>query len=250
MNKQITNAFTVDVEDYFQVSAFEKIINREQWDGQEYRVEKNTERLLSMFDEYGVKVTFFVLGWVAERSPGLIRKIVEQGHELASHGYEHIRVTNQNREQFRQDVIRTKGILEEISGQRIKGYRATSYSINKENLWAYEVLQETGHLYSSSIYPIKHDLYGIPDAPRFPFRFEQSGIVEIPVTTVRFFGRNFPSGGGGFFRLFPYGLSKYLVKRVNHHDHKPGMFYCHPWEIDPAQPKQSNLPARTRFRRR
>lgn len=248
MNESITNAFTVDVEDYFQVSAFERAVAREQWGRQQYRVEQNTDRLLSVFDEYGVKVTFFVLGWVAERSPSLIRKMVDMGHELASHGYEHTRVTNQDRHSFREDVIKTKGILEDLSGQVVKGYRAASYSINRQNLWAHDILQETGHIYSSSIYPIRHDLYGIPDAPRFSSRYSEKGIVEIPVTTVRILGKNYPSGGGGFFRLFPYPLSRYLIRCVNGNDKKPAIFYCHPWEIDPEQPRQANISAKTRFR--
>jgi len=242
------NAMSVDVEDYFQVSAFENNISRSDWDKIECRVQKNTENILNIFDEHDVKATFFVLGWVAERYPELVKSIVQGGHELASHGYNHTRVIHQTPDEFRQDVDKTKKILEDIGGTAVIGYRAASYSITKENLWALDVLQETGHLYSSSIYPVKHDLYGIPDAPRFSFRFKEDGILEIPITTLRMFGRNFPGGGGGFFRLFPYSVSRWIFNHVNKSDKASGIFYFHPWEIDPDQPKQKNISAKTKFR--
>lgn len=245
---KIKNAMTVDVEDYFQVSAFEKHISRKDWDKVECRVKQNTEKVLSIFDQHDVKATFFVLGWVAERYPEIIREIVAQGHELASHGYEHIRVIHQTREEFRRDIVRTKELLEDISGIKVLGYRAASYSINKENLWALDELLEAGYQYSSSIYPVKHDLYGIPDAPRFAFRFQDDGILEIPITTTHFMGRNLPGGGGGYFRLFPYFLSRWIYRRVNNTENQPGIFYFHPWEIDPDQPRQEGLPFKTRFR--
>lgn len=240
---------TVDVEDYFQVSAFEPYIKKSDWDKQECRVEKNTHRLLDLYDQYEVKATFFTLAWVAERYPGLIHRIVTDGHELASHGYDHVRITNQTPDEFREDVIKTKRILEDISGVEIKGYRAASYSIKESNLWALDILHETGHQYSSSIYPVKHDLYGIPDAPRFKYHPRgEDGILEIPITTLRMFNKNLPSGGGGFFRLYPYAFSRWSLNRVNSVDGQPGMFYFHPWEIDPDQPRTAGINAKTRFR--
>jgi len=242
------NAMTVDVEDYFQVSAFEGHIQKNDWDSLECRVRGNTEKILNIFDENNVKATFFMLGWVAERYPELVRLIVDNGHELASHGYDHTRVIHQNQKEFRSDVEKTKKILEDLAGIAVKGYRAASYSITKDNLWALDILQETGHEYSSSIYPVKHDLYGIPDAPRFAFRVKEDGILEVPITTLRLFNRNFPGGGGGFFRLLPYSVSRWIYRRLNNKDKEPGIFYFHPWEIDPGQPKQTNITARTKLR--
>jgi polysaccharide deacetylase family protein (PEP-CTERM system associated) len=239
---------SVDVEDYFQVSAFEKYIARDAWDKQECRVESNVDRILGLFDRHGVKATFFTLGWVAERYPAMVRRMVEEGHELASHGWSHVRVTQQNPDEFRQDVIRTKALLEDTSGQPVIGYRAASYSIGADNLWALDVLGETGHHYSSSIYPIKHDLYGMPDAPRFAFRPNDSDLIEFPVTTVRVGGRNLPCGGGGWFRLVPYKGMRMAMRRVNAVDKESVIFYFHPWEIDPDQPRQAGLDAKTRFR--
>lgn len=242
------NAMTVDVEDYFQVSAFEKYISRENWKNQEYRIESNIDQILSLFDQYGVSCTFFMLGWVAEKSPVMVQRISDEGHEIASHGYEHVRVTKQKEEEFREDVTKTKQILEDISGQEIKGYRAASYSIGEGNLWALDVLQETSHSYSSSIYPIRHDLYGMPRAPRFPFYNGVGGILEIPVTTLQIAGHRLPCGGGGYFRLLPYWVYRKMLKRVNREEQQSGVFYFHPWEIDPSQPRQSNLDIKTRFR--
>jgi len=244
----IANAMTVDVEDYFQVSAFEPVIRRDDWDRHEWRVERNTEKILEMFARAGVHATFFMLGCVAQRYPQLTRRIVEQGHELASHGYQHIRVTEQRPEEFRSDVVRTKKMLEDIGGCPVNGYRAASYSIGASNLWALDVLHECGHLYSSSIYPIRHDLYGMPNAPRFAFRHNGNGLLEIPVTTVLLGGQKMPCGGGGYFRLFPYWLSQWALRRVNESDHESCVFYFHPWEIDAAQPRPSNLSLKTRFR--
>jgi polysaccharide deacetylase family protein (PEP-CTERM system associated) len=244
----IRNALTVDVEEYFQVAAFERTIIRDSWDTVESRVEFSCGRVLDLFDAQGVRGTFFVLGWIAERHPGLVRRIVKDGHELASHGYDHTRVHNFTPEQFRADVVRTKAVLEDIGGVQVRGYRAPSYSINAKNLWALDVLQETGHVYSSSIYPIRHDLYGMPDAPRFPFRFRPDGILEIPVTTVRMGGRNYPCGGGGYFRLLPYGAFRWMLARVNEQDRQSGLFYFHPWEVDPGQPRVKGAPLKSRFR--
>ncbi|MCB1785238.1 MAG: DUF3473 domain-containing protein [Gammaproteobacteria bacterium] len=239
---------TVDVEDYFQVSAFERYIDRDSWDRQECRVERNVDRILALFDRHDAKATFFTLGWIAERYPAMVRRIVAQGHELASHGWSHVRVTQQDPEQFREDVIRTKSLLEDLSGKPVIGYRAASYSIGAANLWALGVLRDTGHKYSSSIYPIKHDLYGMPDAPRFVFRPVDDEFLEFPVTTVRVANRNLPCGGGGWFRLVPYAGMRWAMRRVNMVDGQPAIFYFHPWEIDPDQPRQSGLDAKTQFR--
>jgi polysaccharide deacetylase family protein (PEP-CTERM system associated) len=244
----IVNALTVDVEDYFQVAAFEEQFTRGDWDRLPCRVEANTNRVLDLFAERGLKGTFFMLGWVAERYPQLARRVVGEGHELASHGYDHVRVHGFDREQLRADLVRTKALLEDVSGARVIGYRAPSYSIGARNLWALDVVQETGHVYSSSIYPIRHDLYGMPDAPRFPFRLRPDAILEIPVTTLRIGGRNLPCGGGGYFRLLPYGLYRWAMRRVNDVDRQPGMFYFHPWEIDPQQPRVAGASLRSRFR--
>jgi polysaccharide deacetylase family protein (PEP-CTERM system associated) len=242
------NAMTVDVEDYFQVSAFENHVDYSDWGKIELRVQQNTGRILELLAEHDAKATFFVLGWIAERAPNMVREICAAGHEIASHGFRHTRVTTQDRAAFREDVIATKRLLEDTCGQEVLGYRAASYSINEENLWALEVLAETGHRYSSSIYPIRHDLYGIPDAPRFRFEVGASKLTEIPITTVSLFGRNWPAGGGGYFRLFPYALSKWALERVNRVDGQSAIFYVHPWEIDPEQPRLDGLSWRTRFR--
>ena len=240
---------TVDVEDYFQVSAFEPYINKAQWSQKEHRVERNTQRILDIFAEYNVKATFFTLGWVAERYPELIKRITREGHELASHGYEHIRVSMQTPEQFRADIRKTKHMLEDIGGIEVKGYRAASYSIGRDNLWALDILAEEGHLYSSSIYPVKHDLYGMPEAPRFAYKpISGNGFIEIPISTLKILNKNYPCGGGGFFRLYPYFVSHWAFKRINQTEQHPGIFYFHPWEIDPEQPRQENLAFKTRFR--
>ncbi len=248
MPTPVTNAMTVDVEDYFQVSAFESYVAREEWDQIPCRVEANMDRILELFADRGVKATFFTLGWVAERYPALVRRIVAEGHELASHGWEHIRVTTQTPEQFRDDVTRTKALLEDLSGEPVKGYRAASYSIGARNLWAHDVLADTGHLYSSSIVPIRHDLYGIPDAPRFAYRAAGGRLLEVPITTVHLAGRNISCGGGGWFRLFPYRFSRWAMRRVNRRDGEAAVFYFHPWEIDPDQPRRDDLDPKTRFR--
>ncbi|MGZ8189866.1 MAG: XrtA system polysaccharide deacetylase [Methylococcaceae bacterium] len=245
----IKNAMTVDVEDYFQVSAFESYIPKAQWDLLPHRVEKNTNKILDLFADRSIKATFFTLGWVAERYPDLVRRIVKEGHELACHGYEHIRVTEQTPEQFRADVSKSKKLLEELSGKAVKGYRAASYSIGADNLWALEVLQEEGFKYSSSIYPVKHDLYGMPDAPRFIYEpIADQSFKEIPITTMRFGNKNLPCGGGGFFRFYPYFISKWAFRQVNNNEQQAGIFYFHPWEIDPGQPRQHGLNLKTRIR--
>ena len=246
--QQLRNVMTVDVEDYFQVSAFEKYIDRGSWGEHHCRVERNVDKILSLFDQHDVKATFFTLGWVAERHPKVVRQIVAQGHELASHGMSHVRGTQQDRETFANDVSRTKALLEDTSGQAVIGYRAASYSIGAKNLWALEVLQETGHRYSSSIYPIRHDLYWMPDAPRFAFQPFDDGFFEFPVTTIRVGAKNLPCGGGGWFRLVPYAGMRWAMRRVNRIDRESAIFYFHPWEIDPEQPRQTGLDVKTRFR--
>lgn len=244
----IVNIMTVDVEDYFQVSAMESVIARDSWDSISCRVENNTHKILDMFARHEAKATFFVLAWVAERYPALVKRIVAEGHELANHGYDHKRITQFNREEFKQDLLKSKEILEDIGSVKIDGYRAPSYSIMKDNLWAHDVLADCGFRYSSSVYPVKHDLYGIPDAPRFKYQTKAKGLIEYPITTVKLLGKNIPCGGGGFFRLYPYALSQWAIKRVNRIDQQPSIFYFHPWEIDPGQPKQQGISLKTRFR--
>jgi len=244
----VINAMTVDVEDYFQVSAFETLVDKAQWQTLPKRVEDNTLRILDLFAAQQVRATFFTLGWVAERYPQLVKEIVKGGHEIASHGWEHVRVNTQSPAEFRNDVERTRKLLQDISGEPVIGYRAASYSIGASESWAWEQLAEAGHLYSSSIVPIRHDLYGIPGAPRFAFATADNRLLEIPITTVSLAGRNVNCGGGGWFRLFPYKFSRWALARVNEHEKQSGIFYIHPWEIDPAQPRPEGLGLRTRFR--
>jgi polysaccharide deacetylase family protein (PEP-CTERM system associated) len=243
------NAMTVDVEDYFQVEAFFNHIQRQDWDKRECRVEYNVDRILQLFADTGTKATFFTLGWIAERYPQLVRRIVADGHELASHGLAHFRADHQSRPMFFTDVHRAKCLLEDTGGVPVQGYRAASFSITRKNLWALNALEEAGYRYSSSTFPIRHDLYGIPEQPRFAFYpFDDSQFMEIPVTTVRRLGANWPSGGGGYFRLLPYALSKKNLQAVISRDKQPCMFYFHPWEIDPEQPRVSGTPLKTRIR--
>lgn len=245
----IRNAMTIDVEDYFQVSAFAPHISRESWASLPCRVEKNVDCILSLLDQSGVKATFFTLGWIAERYPEMVKRIVNEGHELASHGYSHLRASEQTETEFHDDVIRSKALLEQISGQSVLGYRAPSFSIGSDNLWALDILLNAGYKYSSSIYPIKHDHYGMPHAPRFGFYPNGiDGLLELPITTLRIMQRNFPAGGGGYFRLFPYQISRWLLKQVNQQDQQSAIFYFHPWELDPDQPRQKDLGFKTRFR--
>jgi polysaccharide deacetylase family protein (PEP-CTERM system associated) len=239
---------TVDVEDFFQVQAFAGCVERSSWDGMPRRVEANMDRILALFSEAGITATFFVLGWIAERHPGLIHRIVAQGHELASHGYAHIPVHEQTPEAFRSDIGRTKKLLEDIGGVPVRGYRAASFSIGASTLWALDVLAEAGYDYSSSIYPIVHDHYGMPDAPRFAFRSGDSSILEFPMTTLPLLGRNLPCSGGGYFRLLPYAVSRWALRRVNKRDRRPCIFYFHPWEIDPDQPRLAAAPLKSRVR--
>jgi polysaccharide deacetylase family protein (PEP-CTERM system associated) len=243
-----TNALTIDVEDYFQVSAFAPYIERADWDQRECRVERNIARILALLDRQGVKATFFTLGWIAERYPAIVRDIVAGGHELASHGYGHERANQLTPEAFFIDITRAKQILEDLSGSGVKGYRAPSFSIDGSNHhWAFDALARAGYRYSSSVYPVHHDHYGMPDAPRFAHA-AHAAVLEVPPTTVRAFNRNWPASGGGYFRLMPYALSRQLIARVNQHDGESAVFYFHPWEIDVDQPRIPGISARTRFR--
>lgn len=243
----IKHAMTIDVEDYFQVSAFENLVSPDQWDGMAPRVEANTDRLLQLFDDHNTTATFFMLGWVAERFPQLVQRIVEQGHELASHGIMHQRASSQSRDEFKADAGGAKRLLEDLSGKQVLGYRAPSFSFTKENLWVYDVLAEEGYVYSSSVYPVVHDHYGIPDAPRF--RYETpSGVDEIPLSTLPLMGRNVPISGGGYFRLYPYMFTRWAVSRFMKREEQPYIFYLHPWEVDPNQPRMEGASAKSRFR--
>lgn len=247
MTMSVVNAMTVDVEDYFHVSAFEKVINRDDWQRLPIRVERNTYRLLELFEQHGVKSTFFTLGWVAERCPELISAIVSQGHEIASHGYGHQRATAMTRHQVHQDIERSKKILEDCSGQAILGYRAPSFSINESNTWVYDILIELGFKYSSSTYPIEHDLYGVPSWPRFKYQ-RPEGIIEIPIPTLSNGAKNTGIGGGGYFRLYPYWMSKSRIDRYLNIEQQPYSFYFHPWEIDAEQPRIKSAPLKSKLR--
>jgi polysaccharide deacetylase family protein (PEP-CTERM system associated) len=237
------NALTIDVEDYYHVSAFEAVVPFADWERYESRVEKNTHRILDLLDAHTTKATFFVLGWVVERHPGLIRTLVARGHEVASHGYAHRRVYTQTPEQFRTETRRSKRLLEDTLGQPIRGYRAASYSITRHSLWALEVLREEGFGYDSSIFPIRHDLYGIPRHPRFCALLpgpSEAPLVEFPLSTLRLGGTNFPIAGGGYLRLFPYTYTRWGIQYLNRREGQPAVVYLHPWEVDPTQPR---LPA-------
>ncbi|MBZ5555303.1 MAG: DUF3473 domain-containing protein [Acidobacteriia bacterium] len=234
------NALTIDVEDYYQVSNFEPLVGFENWGRYASRVELNTHRLLDLLDRHHTKATFFVLGWVAEQNSPLVREIHERGHEVASHGYSHRLVYDQTPVQFRDETRRCKGILEQLIGQSIQGYRAASYSITKESGWALEVLREEGFVYDSSIFPIHHDRYGISDSPRFCHELDGQfgkGLVEVPLSTLRFAGQNVPIAGGGYFRIFPYAITRWGIRRLNLKEHQPAIVYLHPWEVDPDQPR-------------
>jgi polysaccharide deacetylase family protein (PEP-CTERM system associated) len=249
LGQPIRNAMTIDVEDYFQVSAFAPIIARDSWPSRECRVEANIERILAILADGGVHATFFTLGWIAERYPAMVRRIVAGGHELASHGYGHLRASDQSRAEFGDDIGRSKALLEDIGGQAVLGYRAPSFSIGTANLWALDALHGAGYRYSSSIYPIQHDHYGMPDAPRFAFYPNgKDGLLEVPITTVQLMQRNLPAGGGGYFRLLPYAVSRWLMNRVNERDGQSAIFYFHPWELDPGQPRPEGAGLKTRFR--
>ena len=272
------NVLTIDLEDYFQVHVFSRVIKFEDWDKYESRIERNTHRLLEILQGSGIghraegigseltpnhsglaphgeaRATFFVLGWLAERYPKLIKEIHNHGHEIACHGYAHRLISNQSKDEFKNDVRKSKAILEDITGEEVVGYRAPSYSITQKSQWALEVLAEEGFKYDSSIFPIHHDLYGMPEAPRFPFIISLNGgsnngtLIEFPISTVRFAGLNFPISGGGYFRLFPYAAIKRGLERINRVEGMPFIFYIHPWEIDPDQPRINSISRKSRFR--
>ncbi|HET6605727.1 MAG TPA: XrtA system polysaccharide deacetylase [Rhodopila sp.] len=244
----VVNAMTVDVEDYFQVQAFAHCVDRDAWDTFPRRVEANTNRILDLFGQAGIHATFFTLGWVAERHPTLVRRIVTEGHELASHGWDHTRADSQDPDAFRSDVARTRCLLEDLGGMQVNGYRAATFSIGRRNMWAFAILKQEGYSYSSSINPIRHDLYGTPDAPRVPFLPAENGVVEIPMTTVRLGKRNLPCSGGGYFRLLPHALYRAGLRRVNRREGQPGIFYFHPWEVDPGQPRIEGAGWKSRLR--
>jgi polysaccharide deacetylase family protein (PEP-CTERM system associated) len=242
------NAMSVDVEDWFQVQAFADVIPRDEWEYLPCRVEPNTDAILEQFAASGIRATFFTLGWVAERYPALVRRIVAGGHELASHGHGHERVDSLGAANFRSDIHRAKKVLEDCSGVEVFGYRAPTFSIGQRTPWAHTILAEEGYRYSSSVFPVRHDLYGSPDAPLGPHRPFADGVVELPMTTARALGRNLPCSGGGWFRLMPYRLFRAGLRRVNMVAKRPGVFYFHPWEIDVDQPRVHQAGARARFR--
>lgn len=245
----IVNGLSVDVEDWFQVGAFESVIERDAWDGLGDRVDRNVRAILDLFDEARARATFFTLGWVAERHGPLLRDIVARGHEIASHGWDHQRVFRMDRAAFGQDIARARAAIEDAAGARVTGYRAPSFSIDRRTPWAFAELAEQGYAYSSSVAPVKHDHYGWPDAPRFAFRpLPGASLVEIPVTTALFGGRRLAAGGGGFFRVLPYAFSRWAIRQVNRREGRPAVFYFHPWEIDPGQPRVAGAPLKSRLR--
>jgi len=248
LQSAINNAMTVDVEDYFQVAAFESVISRSTWDKIPCRVERNVDTILALFEERGITATFFTLGWIAERYPMMVKRIAAAGHEVASHGYGHERIVKQSSSVFRNDVRKSKRILEDLVGKRIRGYRAPSYSVTAKTLWAHDVLSDEGYEYSSSVVPIKHDLYGIPTASRFPYKAANGQLLEIPISTVKVLGKTLNCGGGGWFRLFPYSFTRNSLNRINEIEHQPSVFYFHPWEIDSHQPRVQQASFRSKFR--
>ncbi len=249
MAQRIVNGLSVDVEDWFQVGAFEGVIDRADWDSLSDRVERNCDAILAMFADAEVKATFFTLGWVAQRHPALLRRIAAQGHELASHGWDHARVFTLGRDAFAADLDKARKAIEDAAGVAITGYRAPSFSIDRRTPWAYMVLAEQGYAYSSSVAPVTHDHYGWRDAPRFAFRpLAWSPLIELPVTTAEFAGKRLAAGGGGFFRVLPYAFSRWAIRQVNRRDCRPAVFYFHPWEIDPAQPRVPGASLRSRLR--
>ena len=245
----IINGLSVDVEEWFQVGAFERVIDKQTWDSYAPRVEANCDRILAIFADTGVKATFFTLGWIAERHPAMMRRIAAQGHEIASHGWDHDRVFTLGAKAFADDLKRARAAIEQASGQAVTGYRAPSFSIDQRTPWAFEVLAEQGYAYSSSVAPIAHDHYGWRAAPRFAFQpLAGADLIEIPVTTAEFVGRRLAAGGGGFFRVLPYAFSRWAIRQVNGRDHRPAVFYFHPWEIDPDQPRVANAPIKSKLR--
>jgi polysaccharide deacetylase family protein (PEP-CTERM system associated) len=242
------NYLTIDVEDYFQVNAFARIIQRADWGNHPRRVSVNTEQILEILDEFQVTATFFILGWVAEQEPDLVRRIAQRGHPIGCHSFWHRNVFDLTPDEFRDDTARAKSLLEDLSGQPVTAFRAPSYSITTKSLWALDILHELGFTTDSSIFPIRHDTYGIPDAPRFRYQLPQPGMVEYPISTALFLGRKVPVSGGGYFRLFPYWFTRLALLRINTRDGQPFIFYLHPWEIDPDQPRFPHASPLSRFR--
>lgn len=243
-----SNFLTIDIEDYYQVSAFEDIIAKNDWDSCPCRVQQNTDKVLSLLDASNIKATFFVLGWTAQKCPDMVKKIAGNGHEIACHSYNHRLVYNLTPEEFREDTRLAKDILEQLTGSKVVGYRAPSYSITKRSLWALDILAELGFQYDSSIFPIYHDRYGIPDAPRFKYRLEKQNMTEYPISTALIFGKKIPVAGGGYFRLFPYWFTRLLLRSINEKEDQSFIFYFHPWEIDPEQPRMEGARLLSRFR--
>jgi polysaccharide deacetylase family protein (PEP-CTERM system associated) len=244
----INNYLTVDVEDYYQVSAFEPLVGLARWDQYPSRLKKNIRTILEILDRHHVKATFFVLGWAGERHPDLVKKIIENGHSIGCHSYQHRLIYALSPGEFEEDTRRAKDILEQITGEAVPGYRAPSYSITRQSLWAYDILEELGFTFSSSVFPIYHDRYGIPDAPRFRFKVPGHHIMEYPISTARILGRNVPVSGGGYFRIFPYWFTKMGLSRINNREHHPFLFFIHPWEVDPEQPKMERASRLSKFR--
>jgi len=243
----VINALSVDVEDYFQVWALAPWFPRSTWDQTPCRIERNVDLILELLEEADARATFFTLGWIAERYPAMIRRIAGAGHEIASHGYAHSRVDDLERDAFQADITLAKTILEDVADVEVKGYRAPSFSISDETEWAHDCIARADYRYSSSVYPIRHDHYGIPHAPRFAYR-SRPDLLEVPITTTRLFARNWPAGGGGYFRLLPYLVSKWSIQRLNEVEEQPAVFYFHPWELDPEQPRVKGANVKTRFR--
>jgi len=245
----IVNGLSVDVEDWFQVGAFEDVIERDQWSGLADRVDRNVREILDLFDEVEAKGTFFTLGWVAQRHGALLREVAARGHEIASHGWDHRRVFTMDRASFGEDIRKARAAIEDASGSRVTGYRAPSFSIDQRTPWAFMELVEQGYAYSSSVAPVAHDHYGWPEAPRFAFKpLPWAPLVEIPVTTAMFAGKRLAAGGGGFFRVLPYAFSRWAIRQVNRTEQRPAVFYFHPWEIDPGQPRVAGAPLKSRLR--
>jgi len=244
----IQNYLTVDVEDYYQVSAFEPLVGLSKWDQYPSRVVKNTRTILQALDRNNTKATFFVLGWIGERHPELVKEIVASGHPIGCHSYQHHLIYTLSPQEFRKDTRRAKDVLEKISGKPVSGYRAPSYSITQQSLWAYDILEELGFKYSSSVFPIHHDRYGIPDAPRFKYKVPGHDMIEYPISTARYLGRNIPVSGGGYFRIFPYPFTKMALSKINKRENQPFVFFIHPWETDPDQPKMKDASVLSRFR--
>jgi polysaccharide deacetylase family protein (PEP-CTERM system associated) len=248
MRSEQFNYLTIDVEDYFQVAAFEKLIQPELWSGYVSRVERNTGRILDLLDEHGVKGTFFIVGWTAEKYPAMVREITKRGHEIGCHSYKHQKIYHLTPEEFHLDTKKAKDILEEITGRQITGYRAPTYSITKKSLWALDILQSLGFTWDSSVFPVVHDNYGIPDSPRFRYKWPNHDLVEYPLSTALLLGYNIPVAGGGYFRIFPYWFTKMALRAINIREKQPFIFYLHPWEVDPSQPRILNAGWKSSFR--